>query len=1065
MEVFTFGNGDFLQQVFVAVSNLMGTGSFMTLVRITIMLSMLVMGYQLAFSLKANIALLGFFKHYFIVIMLFYAFMVPKTNVIIWDEYRSPNAMPAINNVPLGVALFAHGFTTVERGLTKMLETSFATPDDLKFSNSGYAFSVIALDNMKFATTSDPYFKRTMDDYVVNCFFTDVLWGDKDLNVVLTSNDIFAQMAPTHSAPLMSMSYDAAYPMGQQDSCQAIYTNITTNMGVRTSAALSKLSETMGLNVTARLPTVASSVLNVATTAQGIIQQAMVANSMKDGLAQTAMYTGVSGDAVAYSSALAQQQQQSQWTAAGELSKKYIPILRQILEAVVYGIFPILFLMMMSPWGKQAFFMYVSLLLWLVLWSPLFALLNLIINVRTTSVLAPATGYFSMGYMPFIYQSTADVTAMAGYMAWLVPTLAFAIAKLSDSAMVHAMSGVASSTNLTQSRAASATTGPEGASHSAAAAAQFKAANIYGGSAIMSGMAAKSIYSMQNGMALDDRGIADTGNMAGNQVKTSAFGAQSGAATVDTLTASVGGGNEMGAATTVGTAGGQKQAGELKALQNAAAPYGGIENFARALSDKNYAQASSVIDNYAKSQGISFGQAAGDVGRIMGDREAVSAEAFKNVQDTVGRDGQVFTDTNKGLNETAKFQQAYGFAHDAGYAGGKDDFQGMYNAHSAHHGQESWTLDGARAGWLNDQARDQGSGVRFAAGDRVSMSRGADGTISLAKGEAGFSKDSLDISRAQSGTDISEVNRSHADLNLDGAGMKGLANEIRGNPRSETFVKALDGMAASGGGAVHLEKTTGGKLVSATAGSGGSAATVDFASQKTGWEKVSQAISKSEKGSQSWSGNRSQHDNTSVSTGAMQIDKPGGKPGEKSWVQGEIYSATDPKTGKQQVIGGSYRNGIDNSTIDIMFGSDGGQQAVVSEGKLDKNNRWVAGSRKSLSTSDTHQGGYAVHQIWNGTPGKGGNLLYDESKAGQTVSDHHSYRNDQTKGLDRNAGATYFGNDQNLRERSTAQIAGLAFNEGANQAADTASKLFIFKRGFTGSAPKSAIPSPKGSTP
>ncbi len=851
MEVYTFGNGDFLQQVFVAVTSLMGTGSFMTLVRLTVMLSMLVLAYQLFFSLRADLVISGFFKHYFIVVVLFYALMVPKTNVIIWDEYRAPNAMPAVNNVPFGVALFANIFTTAERGLTKMMETSFSTPDDLKFSNSGFAFSVIALDNMKYATTTDPYFKRTMDDYVVNCFFTDVLWGDKDLNIVLTSNDIFSQLNPTHSAPLMSMAYSATYPMGQQDSCQDIYNTITANMGATTSAALSKLSDTMGIDVASRLPTVMNSVLNVATTAQGAVKQAMVANSLKDGLAQTAMYTGVSGDAVAYATALAQQQQQSQWTIAGELSKKYIPILRQILEAVVYGIFPILFLMMMTPWGRKSLQMYVSLLMWLLMWSPLFALLNLIVNTRSTSVLKPSIGYFSMGNMPYIYQSTADVTAMAGYMAWLVPTLAFAIAKVSDSALVHAMSSVAASTNLTQSHAASATVGPEGASRTAAAAAQFQAAGIYGSHAVMSGIAAQHTYGMQYGMAMENLGTADSMEMAQNQVKSSAFTSRASAAGIDVLTESIGDGDIKKTAAITGNVGAQRQAGELKSLLEASAPHGGIENFARALADKNYAQASSVIERYAHSKGISFDKGAQDVGRILGDRDALGAEAFQKMQSTVGREAQVFTEINKGLNEVAKFEQTYEFAHSAGYAGSKEDFQGVFKGHLSHHAQETWTLDNQRADWLNGQMEAHSSPVRFHEGDRVTMSRGSDGMISLAKGESGAVSDSFNLTRAQSGTDISEVSRKHQELNLGASDVRQLADDVRhAGPGYNNFAKGLDQMADKYGGAkLSLDSTAGGKLVGATARAGGEAVSIDYRNQKTGWENFSHAIDKSESGS------------------------------------------------------------------------------------------------------------------------------------------------------------------------------------------------------------------------
>lgn len=507
MEVYTFGNMDFLFQVFTAVKQLMGTSDYMTLVRLTILLGFLILAYQVFFSLRIDIVASGFLKQYLIVIIAFYVLLVPKTDVVIRDEIR--NQQVSVQSVPYGIGMVAHFFTTMEKGLTTLIETYFTTPDDMKFSKTGYAFSTILLDNLRFATPTDPYYKRTLNDYIVNCFFSDVVWGDIDLGAFIQSNNIMADMAPQHSRPLFTMVYNAAAPAGTAKTCQDAYTtDVFGPMATEATTSLTALNKVMQVDVTGRIATVVNSYLNMgAGSATDVIQQAMAANAVKEGLAQTALYSGVSADAVMYSSALAEQQQASSWIVAGELSKRYIPIIRQVFEALIYGLFPIIFLMMMTPMGVKAVRIYFSLLVWLLMWSPLYALLNLIVNTRTTGVLAASWGQFSLGQMPYIYQSTSDLTAMAGYLAWAVPTLAFAVAKGSDSALVHLASGIQTSTNLSTSHAAGATTGTEGATRMAAASAHFKAAQTYGGADVVAaGTAAQAFMGHASAVELSTQG-------------------------------------------------------------------------------------------------------------------------------------------------------------------------------------------------------------------------------------------------------------------------------------------------------------------------------------------------------------------------------------------------------------------------------------------------------------------------------------------------------------------------------------------------------------------------------
>ena len=638
MEVFSFGNGDFLFQIFSAVKGLMGDGSFSTLIRISVLFGFLIVMYQLFFSMNMTTIGLGIIKQYIIVVILFYALFVPKADVVIRDEIHNTNV--SVTQVPLGVSLFAHFFTSIEKGITEIMETYFSTPNDMKFRNSGYAFSVIVLDNMKAATPVDPYFKRTLNDYVVNCFFHDVLWGDKDLNTIIYSNTLLTDMSPAHSNSLYTKYYDSAYPQGQAVTCNTAYSTIQGTIGTAATNSLTKLNQTMQLDVTARLPTVVQELLNVSQSATDLLGQSFAANAMKTGLAETAMYTGVSADAVAYASALAEQQQRSSWTVSGELSKKYIPIMRQVLEAFVYGLFPILFILMMSPFATKMLHMYFVLLVWLLLWSPLFAIINLIVNTRAIGVLSSSYGYYSLGTMPYIYQSTNDLTAMAGYLAWMVPTLSFAIAKGSDYAMVSIASSIQGSTNLTTHHAGQAISGVDGASKSAAAAGHFAAAQSFGSRTIADATAAGNFFNMTYGLGMDQlgyHGMTQTGRVEAAQRGGHAAGAEKGSADMGMSVISA---SELTSkvATSVGVGGAQakEKAASLFGFENAGQMERAVAEVEQALRAGRGVSMGQYASELMNKYGLNESQAYSLIGAVGIQSNRAAAKAFNGNSQAYG---------------------------------------------------------------------------------------------------------------------------------------------------------------------------------------------------------------------------------------------------------------------------------------------------------------------------------------------------------------------------------------------------------------------------------------------
>ena len=511
MEVFSFGNGDFLFQIFSAIRGIMGDGSFATLIRIAILLGFLFLIYQLLFSLNVLTISTGVLRHYIFVVVITGFLFTPKTNVVIRDEIK--NSQVVVNNVPYGVGLFAHLFTTIERGITRMMENYFSTPSDIRFNQAGYAFSVILIDSFRDVVPRNPYFKLTLDDYVTNCFFHDVLWGDKNLQAIVFSNNVWADLSPANSANKFTKIYSQSSPAGEATTCSAAYGNLSSGFTTISSDAITALNKVLQVDIATKTAHVTNYLLGVSMSANQAIQQSVVANALKSSFARTAMYTGEAAAAVPYATGLAEISQRSSWMVAGELSKKYIPIMRQVLEAFVYGLFPLLFLMMLTPLGGRYFKVYITLLIWLLLWSPLFAILNLIVNVRANGVLSASYGYFSIGSMPYVYQSASDLTAMAGYMAWMVPMVALAIAKGSEHALSSMAQSVASSASFTSKSAASSISTPEGVERIAAHKGLLESTQAYGSMA-MQGIAASKIYGIQQGMAMRNIGMAGTGMIA-----------------------------------------------------------------------------------------------------------------------------------------------------------------------------------------------------------------------------------------------------------------------------------------------------------------------------------------------------------------------------------------------------------------------------------------------------------------------------------------------------------------------------------------------------------------------
>ncbi|MCZ0212059.1 conjugal transfer protein TraG N-terminal domain-containing protein, partial [Streptomyces sp. UMAF16] len=71
--------------------------------------------------------------------------------------------------------------------------------------------------------------------------------------------------------------------------------------------------------------------------------------------------------------ARAEAERRTTYEVMGQLAQKYLPIIQNILQAGIYAVFPLAFILMLMPGGHRAVLAYAKVLVWISLWPFLFA--------------------------------------------------------------------------------------------------------------------------------------------------------------------------------------------------------------------------------------------------------------------------------------------------------------------------------------------------------------------------------------------------------------------------------------------------------------------------------------------------------------------------------------------------------------------------------------------------------------------------------------------------------------------------------------------------------------------
>ena len=403
------------------------------------------------------------------VVLVFGILIVPKVTVGVVDK-TGGSAVKVVDNVPFGVAVLGSLTSTIGHTLTGLFETAFQVipgigqlPAELTYEQHGLMFGNRMIRETGKVVFQDPSFRTDLINFINNCTMYDLVDGTLDPATFSASGDVWGLMGTPNPARFSTLTGSGAVTV---DTCPNIYSNLNGRLPAQVTRIQGKLA--FALNPT--LPAAAA-----AGVIAGQIQQAYLKNSIADAAAtaadlirQNAVLNAVNDTSniigqkindpaammLAVGRAQATAQQNATWINYGKVAEQALPVFRNVIEAVTYALFPLLILLLLLTSGREtmlAFKGYATILIWIQLWPPLYAVLNYMASIYAAYDLAAAadlgTGAKALALQTAstIYSGAISGEAIVGYLSISIPFIAWAALKRMENfgtALVGGLSGL-----------------------------------------------------------------------------------------------------------------------------------------------------------------------------------------------------------------------------------------------------------------------------------------------------------------------------------------------------------------------------------------------------------------------------------------------------------------------------------------------------------------------------------------------------------------------------------------------------------------------------------------------
>ncbi len=441
--VTTYGGGEALVLVFNGIAALLGSsgGILSGFMKITAVMGGFWAIVQSVIRNSIEVSLRWFLWFTIATNVLF----LPKVTIWIKDPLIH-SAPTKVDNVPFALGAFAGIISEVGAALTEKMESIFTLPDDLQYHRTGTVFASRMMAQSRQFRITDPDFNANMERFVNQCIVYDTMIGAKyTLKDLRSSEDIWA-LVKDRTSPIRGFVYKEP-GIGQRGeilTCregarklETLWHTILLEGAYKYGASLIKgdihLAQRQFLTL---FPLSYNFLTGASEDALRALRQEMMINTISD--ASNNKVTEL-GSPMNYAATKALLQQRSTYEVAGDLAATFLPVMKNLLEALIYSSFIFVFAFALMPGGYKVLATYCEMIVWLQIWAPMYAVLNLVITLYARHKTANLTGGAGVTMITSlgITEVNADMAALAGYLSMSIPFISYAIVKGGASSFVH----------------------------------------------------------------------------------------------------------------------------------------------------------------------------------------------------------------------------------------------------------------------------------------------------------------------------------------------------------------------------------------------------------------------------------------------------------------------------------------------------------------------------------------------------------------------------------------------------------------------------------------------------
>lgn len=268
------------------------------------------------------------------------SFVFTKTSVFIHDPLTNTRAK--VDHVPFALGAFASLVSQVGRGITEQMESVFTLPDYMPYHQTGTVFASSLMSQIGQFRIVDPEFKGNMERFVNQCVVYDAMIGHKYTLTDLQNTPNIWELVRANASPVLGFLFKFRGEPGKIVSCAlgAEFINATWNAEIECATAIYG-SRVQNKNLTkaaffTNLQNGYQLMTGIAENASNLLKQEMMINAIEEASNNKLSELGSPSN---YAATKALLQQRTAYAVAGEIAARTLPLFKNVIEALSYGLF------------------------------------------------------------------------------------------------------------------------------------------------------------------------------------------------------------------------------------------------------------------------------------------------------------------------------------------------------------------------------------------------------------------------------------------------------------------------------------------------------------------------------------------------------------------------------------------------------------------------------------------------------------------------------------------------------------------------------------------------------